>query len=80
MRRAVLALCRAHGIPCEVRDIPEVEIHRSDEIFCTGTMGEIAAVKRIDDTVFGDGRPGTVTSRLSDLYSRTTSTEGTLVV
>ena len=79
-RQTVLSLCREHDIPNEVRDIPEAEIHQADEVFCTGTMGEIAAVVRIDETTFGDGQPGPVTSRLSDLYSQVTAAEGTVVV
>ena len=71
-RKAILALCHEHDIPCEVRDIPEAEIHQADEVFCTGTMGEIAAVTRIDETVFGDGSPGPITNRLSDLYREVT--------
>ena len=79
-RQTVLSLCQEHGIPSEVRDLPEAEIHQADEVFCTGTMGEIAAVTRIDETTFGDGNPGPVTCRLSDFYSRVTDTEGTVVV
>lgn len=79
-RMTVLALCRGHGIPCGIREISEAGIHQADEVFCTGTMGEIAAVTRIDETVFGDGRPGPVTQRLSDLYLQITRTEGTVVV
>ena len=71
-RKTILALCREHGIPYEVRDIPEAEIHQADEVFCTGTMGELVAVTRIDETIFGDGSPGPITSRLSDLYSQIT--------
>jgi len=79
-RKAVLSLCRQHGMPTQVRDIPEAEIHEADEAFCTGTMGEIAAVTRIDNTVFGDGRPGPITIWLSDLFRELTAAEGTAVV
>jgi branched-chain amino acid aminotransferase len=79
-RMTVLALCEKYGIPTQIRDISEAEIHGADEVFCTGTMGEIASVTRIDTTVFGNGRPGPLTSRLGELYSRVTSTEGTEVV
>ena len=71
-RKTILELCRENGIPHEVRDIPEAEIHQADEVFCTGTMGEIAAVTRIDETIFFGGLPGPMTLRLSDLYSRLT--------
>jgi branched-chain amino acid aminotransferase len=79
-RVTVLELCKKHGIPHEIRDIPEPEIHESDEVFCTGTMGEIAAVTRIDDTQFGDGFPGPVTKRLGKLYAELTASSGTPVV
>ena len=79
-RMTVLSLCEQHGIPTEVRDIPESEIHRADEVFCTGTMGEIASVVRIDDTVFNAGQVGSVTARLSELYAEVTMSEGTVVV
>ena len=79
-RMTVLSLCEQHGIPSEVRDIPEAEIHESDEVFCTGTMGEIAAVTRIDETRIGNGKPGPVTQRLSQLYGQVTAIVGTRVV
>jgi branched-chain amino acid aminotransferase len=79
-RITVLSLCGEQGIPIEIGDIPEAEIHQADEVFCTGTMGEIAAVTRIDDTAFGDGQPGAVTAQLSGLYSQLAANEGTVVV
>lgn len=79
-RNTVLLLCDKHGIPTTVRDVPEAEIHAADEVFCTGTMGEIASVTRIDETDFSAGRPGPLTTRLSALYEQATSREGTIVV
>ncbi|MFT5468763.1 MAG: branched-chain amino acid aminotransferase [Verrucomicrobiales bacterium] len=79
-RSTVMRMCRDYAIPTEIRDIPEAEIHTSDEVFCTGTMGEIAAVTRIDETEFGGGEPGPMTTRLGSLYSELTSSEGTVVV
>lgn len=79
-RMTVLSLCQQHEIACEIRDLPEAEIHTADEVFCTGTMGEIAAVTRIDDARIGDGRPGPVTLRLSELYAEVTAREGAQVV
>ncbi len=74
-RSAVLELCGRHGIEAEVRDIRPDEIAGADEVFCTGTMGEIVAVTRIDDNRFGD-EAGPVTRRLADLYSQLTAAEG----
>ena len=79
-RGAVLELCTTHGLPCEERDLSLTEAYRADEMFCSGTMGELAPVTRVDGRVIGDGRPGAVTRRLSELFRQMTSREGTLVV
>jgi branched-chain amino acid aminotransferase len=67
-RETVLDLCREHGIPHEVRDLSLTEVYRAAEVFCTGTMGELAAVTVVDGRAIADGRPGPLTARLGDLY------------
>ncbi len=79
-RGAVLELCRGHGIPCEERDLSLTEAYRADEMFCSGTMGELAAVTRVDGRVIGEGRPGPVTGRLTELFRELTAREGSRVV
>jgi len=39
-------------------------------------MGELAWVREIDGRAIGDGKRGSVTSRLSDLFAERTRTEG----
>ena len=79
-RSAVLELCHAIGITCEERDLSLTEAYRADEMFCSGTMGELAAVTRVDGRVIGDGKPGPMTRRLSELFGKLTAREGTVVV
>jgi len=79
-RGAVLELCATHGIPCEERDLSLTEAYRADEMFCSGTMGERAAVTRVDGRVIGEGRPGPATLRLTKLFRELTAREGTAVV
>jgi branched-chain amino acid aminotransferase len=79
-RATVLDICRSEGIPQEVRDLSLTELYRADEAFCTGTMGELAGVTRVDGHRIGTGETGPVTARLSALYSRRTATGGTRVV
>jgi len=79
-RRTVLEICRAQSIESEVRDLSLTELYRADEVFCTGTMGELAGVTWVDGRQIGDGNIGPVTRRLSALYSEQTSTGGTQVV
>jgi len=79
-RAVILELCEAGGIGHVVRDITLDEVHGADEVFCTGTMGEVAAVTRIDGHTIGDGGIGPVTSRLSADFHRRTMAEGYRVV
>jgi branched-chain amino acid aminotransferase len=61
-------------------DLTLDDFYRADEMFCTGTMGELAAVIRVDNQVIGSGKPGPMTERLSDLFRQRTATEGVRVV
>jgi branched-chain amino acid aminotransferase len=79
-RATVLDMCRAEGVPHEVRDLSLTELYRSDEVFCTGTMGELAGVTQADGRRIGEGRIGPMTERLSALYSQRTASGGTRVV
>jgi len=75
-RATVLELCKRHRIPNAERDLSLTEFYRADEIFCTGTMGELAAVTRLDGRTIGDGSVGETTRRLSELYRELTRSEG----
>jgi len=79
-RATVLELCATHGLTHEVRDLSLTEVYRADEMFCTGTMGELAAVTAVDGRRIGDGEAGPVTRRLSGLYAQLTAASGTRVV
>jgi branched-chain amino acid aminotransferase len=79
-RQTVLDLCGANGIDHEVRDISLTEVYRATEVFCTGTMGELAAVVEVDGRKIGDGSVGAMTRRLSELYAEETRTGGYRVV
>ncbi|MBC24192.1 MAG: aminotransferase IV [Phycisphaerae bacterium] len=67
-RQVVLDICAEQGIAASERDIRLEEFHQADEVFCTGTMGELAGVTSIDGTTIGDGSIGPMTMRLSELF------------
>ncbi len=79
-RATVLELCRERSIPNAERDLTLAELYRADEVFCSGTMGELVAVTCIDGRTIGDGRPGAMTARLSELYADLTARAGEPVV
>jgi branched-chain amino acid aminotransferase len=78
-RATVLGLCREHAIPHREKDLSLTEVYRADEMFCTGTMGELAGVVSVDGRTIGAGVPGPITRRLTELFQRLTAREGTLV-
>ena len=76
----MLDLCRANDIPCRVEDLSLTDVYRADEMFCTGTMGELTPVTQVDGRPIGKTHPGPVTRKLVDLYAHMTRDEGVVVV
>src|SRR3989454_9617380 len=79
-RATVIEICAAEKIRCVETDLSVFDVYGAHEMFCTGTMGELAAVTKIDNRQIGDGKVGPMTKRLSDLYAQRTATEGIQVV
>ena len=52
----------------EERDIFIEELYKADEVFMTGTTKRVLPVKKIDDHIFINNKPGKVTSTLISLY------------
>src|SRR6516225_1576254 len=79
-RATVIEICAAEKIRCVEADLSLIDVYGADEMFCTGTMGELAGVVKIDSRVIGDGKVGPMTKRLSELYAKRTASEGVEVV
>lgn len=79
-RSVVLEICRREGIPHAERDFTQTEVYRADEMFCTGTMGELAAVTKVDGRTIGSGEVGPMTRRLAECFGALTAVEGERVV
>jgi branched-chain amino acid aminotransferase len=79
-RATVIEISAAEKIRCVETDLSVVDVFSANEMFCTGTMGELAAVTVLDNRQIGDGKVGPTTKRLSDLYAKRTATEGVQVV
>jgi branched-chain amino acid aminotransferase len=79
-RATVLEICAAEKIPWTETDLTLEDVYGADEMFCTGTMGELAGVTKVDEHVIGHGNVGPMTKRLSELYVKRTASEGVPVV
>ena len=78
-RATVLEICGANQIPHREADLTLEDVYGAEEMFCTGTMGELAAVTRVDGRTIGSGEVGPMTRRLSELYAQRTASEGVQV-
>jgi branched-chain amino acid aminotransferase len=79
-RATVLEICVAEKISCSESDVTLEDVNAADEVFCTGTMGELAGVVQIDANTIGNGVIGPMTKRLSALYLARTAIDGISVV
>jgi branched-chain amino acid aminotransferase len=79
-RATVIEIAAAEKIRCVETDLSPVDVYGADEMFCTGTMGELAGIIQLDNRLIGEGKIGSLTKRLSELYAQRTATEGVQVV
>ena len=76
-RGLIIQLCQDNNIPVLEKDISVTELYNADEVFTTGTMGELARVEEIDKRkITGNAN---MLSRLKELFKHLTSTKGELL-
>jgi branched-chain amino acid aminotransferase len=64
----VLDAWRAAGRPARERELTLAQVYSADEAFCTGTLGGVTPVTKVDGRVIGSGQPGPLTAKASELY------------
>ena len=69
-RGVVLEVARDQGIPVEERPIQVEELARADELFFTGTTGEVRSCVKVDGRAVGKGGVGPVTRALSEGFMK----------
>ncbi|XP_021899005.1 branched-chain-amino-acid aminotransferase-like protein 1 [Carica papaya] len=75
-RATVMDLVVSENLVLEERRISLSEFHTADEVWTTGTMGELSPVVKIDERIIGDGKVGPVTQRLQKAYKKLTEESG----
>jgi D-alanine transaminase len=68
-RHRLILLAREAGLKVEERSFTPEHAKAAREAFLTGTSSFVVPIVRIDDETVGNGRPGSITERLSALYS-----------
>ena len=67
-RQMVLSIAQAEGIEAIEGNLSLTELYTADEVFTTGTMGELTPVLEADGRMIGTGKPGELTQRLQTLH------------
>lgn len=75
-RGKIIEIGREAGLPVVERNISISEVYAADEMFTTGTMGELSPVLDVDGRTIGNGQIGPVTKQLQSLYAKKTAHEG----
>lgn len=79
-RATVLKLCAQNNIEAREANLSLTEFYGADEVFCTGTMGELAAVTRIDGRSIAEGLIGPMTKNLSKLFAKEVAASGEVIM
>jgi len=75
-RQMVIDICRENGIPVVERNLSLTEIYTADEVFTSGTMGELTPVLEADGRIIGNGEVGDTTRRLQALHREVAYRDG----
>jgi len=78
-RHAVMDLMARLGIDCREEVMTRHEIYTADEAFLTGTAAEVIAAVSLDRRNIGNGKPGPITLRLVEEFTKMANSEGTPV-
>ena len=73
-REIIIELCAKNNIQIIEKDISVTELYNADQVFTTGTMGELAKVIEIDKRSIND--KGDLLLKLQVLFSELTKNEG----
>ncbi len=76
-RALVIELCKENDIPVEERNLSMTEFYTADEVFCTGTMGELTRVGEIDGRKIINRSGKERFKELSGLFNAITKKAGT---
>ncbi|MEH7282461.1 branched-chain-amino-acid transaminase [Bacillus toyonensis] len=78
-RNSVIELCERLNISYEERPFTRHDVYVADEVFLTGTAAELIPVVKVDSREIGDGKPGSVTKRLTEEFKKLTRERGVRV-
>lgn len=79
-RKMIIKLCTENNIPIHLKNISLTEMYTADEVFTTGTMGELTPVKMIDGREIVNKAQGSLLNQLQGLFKGLTDRDGAVIV
>ena len=73
-RGLIIKICQENNIPVFEKNISVTELYNADQVFTTGTMGELAQVVEIDKRIINDN--GLILDKLKNLFKIRTESSG----
>ena len=63
-RSLIMEICERERIPCIEKNISLTELYTADEVFCTGTMGELTPILELDGRKIVNSRDSMMLTKL----------------
>ena len=67
-RQMILDIAELEGIAAQEKNLSMTELYTADEVFTTGTMGELTPILMADGRTIGGGNCGPMTKRLQEMH------------
>jgi len=67
-RGLIIELCEQHNISCAEKNISLTELYNADEVFCSGTMGELTPITAIDGRIIENNSGIEMSKNLVSLF------------
>ena len=77
-RSLIIKICKENNIPVFEKNLSVTELYNSDQVFTTGTMGELAQVIEIDKRIIKN--EGDLLNKLKNLFREKTIKSGTKIL
>jgi len=69
-RKMVIQICKTNNIPIFEEKISEIDLINAKEIFITNRLIEIQPIMQINNELINEGKIGTITSQLQNIYKK----------
>jgi branched-chain amino acid aminotransferase len=70
-RDSVMTIARDLGLSVSEEHITRNQLYLADEVFFSGTAVEVTPIREVDGRNIGEGRPGPITKKISDIFFKT---------